>query len=29
MLDGAGGPIWTLDLSAFGVGVYVIDKKLK
>jgi hypothetical protein len=29
MLDDAAGPVWTLDLPAFGVGVYVIDKKLK
>jgi hypothetical protein len=29
MLNDAAGPIWTLDFPAFGVGVYVIDKKLK
>jgi hypothetical protein len=29
MLNDAGGPIWTIDFPAFGVGVYVIDKKLK
>jgi hypothetical protein len=29
MLANAAGPIWTLDFPAFGVGVYVIDKKLR
>lgn len=29
MLDEAAGPTWKLDFPAFGVCVYVIDKKLK
>jgi hypothetical protein len=29
MLNDINGPIWTLEFPAFGVGVFVIDKKLK